>query len=167
MPLVTLCCPVSRGGCPSSTGGPLKTLSVTWLPNKCEHRARAQLQSSSESLSLARGRSISFLTSQPAARGQSQGSASRVWISLNSQRHLLFSQQIFIKPHLSTRVWAPGQFTQSQFAETSVAWFSFCHHNSILRNVRSAWSPCSHAAADPGPIPKGMGGGMPRSRKRR
>lgn len=52
-------------------------------------------------------------------QGQRQGSASpRVWISPNSQTHLLFSQQILIKSHLSTRVWAAGQFAQSQFAET-------------------------------------------------
>lgn len=52
------CCRSSCGAqchrrCPGSMESPLKTLSVPWLPNKCQHRAHAQLQSSFESLLLA------------------------------------------------------------------------------------------------------------------
>lgn len=50
--LVSLCGPYHRR-CPGHMESPLKTLSVMCLPNKCQHRAHAQLLSSFESLFLA------------------------------------------------------------------------------------------------------------------
>lgn len=154
------CCCSSYGaqchrGCPGSMESPLKTLSVPWLPNKCQHRAHAQLQSSFESLLLAHIWCISFLTSQSTARGQSGQH-----FSLKSGHHLTVKHICYsVNKYLLSPIWAPEFGLQVNLLKANllrllVAWFSFCHHNSILRNVHLVLSLCSHTVADAGARPQ-------------